>query len=187
MPDLNAQLPGPIITPVNVLDEGRQSLARAPAVYRGLLLGATEAALDASEGPGTWTPRQVLAHVVHAETDDWMPRVRILLEAGTSRPFTPFNREAGFVTYAGWTLERLLDEFAHLRHSSLQRLDQLGLSDEDLQRPGRHPEFGPVTLGQLLACWTTHDWAHASQIARIMTRRYGALVGPWKAYFSLLR
>jgi hypothetical protein len=45
----------------------------------------------------------------------------------------------------------------------------------------------PVTLGQLLACWVTHDLAHVTQIARVLVRYVGRDVGPWRAYFSLLR
>ena len=166
--------------------EVRASLAQAPAVFRSLLTGASDGELNANEGPGTWTPRQVLCHVLHGETDDWMPRVRILLESGTARAFTPFDREAGFRTYAGWTLDALLDELVRLRSANLDALDQLRLSDAHLEKQGRHPELGIVTLRQLLSCWATHDWAHVAQIARIMTRRHGAAVGPWKAYFSLL-
>jgi hypothetical protein len=169
------------------LEEVRDSLARTPDVFRALLRGMPGDVLDVNEGPGTWTPRQVLCHVLHGETDDWMPRVRILLDAGTSRPFTPFDREGGFAKYAGRGLEDLLGEFSRLRRANLDHLESLALERQDLQRTGRHPEFGPVTLGQLLACWVTHDWAHATQIARIVTRQYGAFVGPWKAYFSLLR
>ncbi|HXW04359.1 MAG TPA: DinB family protein [Vicinamibacterales bacterium] len=176
-----------LVDPWQALDEGRVSLARAPELYRALLSGLPAAALEADEGPGTWTPRQVLCHVLHAETDDWIPRVRILLESGPSRAFTPFDREGGSATYAGRPLPGLLDEFARLRQASLAALDGLELREADLGRVGRHPELGVVTLGQLLACWVTHDWAHLAQISRILARRYGALVGPWKAYFSLLR
>lgn len=168
------------------LAEVRASLARAPQVFRALLTGAPDTALGATEGPGTWSPRQVLCHVLHAETDDWMPRVRILLESGTTRAFTPFDREAGFRTYAGWQLAALLDELDRLRTANLEALDELRLRDQDLAKEGRHPELGVVTLRQLLTCWATHDWAHVAQIGRITTRHYGAGVGPWTRYFSIL-
>jgi hypothetical protein len=43
-----------------------------------------------------------------------------------------------------------------------------------------------VTLAQLLATWTVHDLNHVGQIVRVMARRYGEAVGPWRAYLSIL-
>ena len=166
--------------------DARASLARTPGVFRALLSGASPDDLAADEGPGTWTPRQILCHVLHGETDDWMPRVRILLESGPARAFTPFDRMAGFTIYKGWSPAALLDELDRLRTSNLAALDALPLGPLDFPKIGRHPELGLVTLEQLIACWATHDWAHVAQIGRVLTRRYGAVVGPWKAYFSAL-
>jgi DinB superfamily len=179
-------MPDTKLPPTFVFTEGRDALAKAPEVYRSLLLGLDEATLHADEGPGTWTPYQVLCHVLHAETDDWMPRVRILLESGEHRTFTPFDREAGTAKYSGRRTADLVAEFARLRAASLRELDGLGLREADLPRTGRHPQLGTVTLGQLLSCWCTHDWAHVLQISRIVTRTFGAHVGPWRTVFSAL-
>jgi uncharacterized damage-inducible protein DinB len=129
----------------------------------------------------------VLCHLAHGETDDWIPRVRIILEHGASRPFVPFDREAGFAKYVGWSADALLDELARLRAANLRALDALALRPEQMALPGLHPTLGPVTLGELLACWITHDMAHLAQIARALTRHHGGFVGPWRAVFSLLR
>ena len=150
-----------------------------PALPAGLL--------HVNEGSGTWSPYQVLCHLVWGEVDDWMPRVKRLLEHGTDLAFTPFDREIGFQKYAGWTLDALLAEFARLRADSLVELDRLAITADDLLKQGRHPEFGPVSLGQLLATWITHDCAHLTQIARVLTRHFGSSAGPWRAYFSALQ
>jgi hypothetical protein len=166
------------------LSEVRQVLAHTPASVDALLRPLPDTLLDATEGPGTWSPKQVVAHLAWAEIDDWMPRVRRVL-AGEA--FTPFDREEGFRRYAGWPIGRLLDEFRSLRVASLGQLDALALPPPSLQMRGTHPEFGSVTLEQLLATWMTHDFAHVTQIARVLTRHYGQWTGPWKAYFSVLR
>lgn len=166
------------------LSETRQVLASTPASLDALLRPLPDTLLDATEGPGTWSPRQVAAHLAWAEIDDWMPRVR---RAMSGEAFTPFDREVGFTRYAGWPIGKLLDEFRSLRASSLTELDALALQPASLQLRGVHPEFGPVTLEQLLATWMTHDFAHVTQIARVLTRHYGQWVGPWKAYFSALK
>src|SRR5262249_43430819 len=98
-----------------------------------------------------------------------------------------FDRDGGFVRYRGWTAAALLDEFARLRAANLTELAGLTLTPEALRREGVHPEFGPVTLQQLLATWATHDLAHVAQIARVLVRHRGPDVGPWAKYFSLLR
>src|SRR2546426_7535944 len=46
---------------------------------------------------------------------------------------------------------QLLDEFARLRSENLGELRALNLRPEDLERRGRHPALGVVTLSELLA------------------------------------
>jgi hypothetical protein len=167
--------------------DARRVLEGTPVVLNALLRPLRSELLHVNEGEGTWSPFQVLCHLASGETDDWVPRVRRILKNGTSEPFEPFDRVAGFTTYAGWAVPRLLDEIADLRSASLAQLDGLALRDEQLLLEGRHPAFGPVTLEHLLATWVTHDFAHLVQINRVLARHYGQFVGPWREYFSFLR
>jgi hypothetical protein len=114
-----------------------------------------------------------------------MPRIERILSGGGR--FTPFDREGGFTRYRGWRPEALVGEFGQLRRANLENLDRLDISPVHLRLTGEHPEFGPVTLKQLLACWATHDLAHVAQISRVLTRAWGQDVGPWRKYFSLLQ
>ncbi len=164
----------------------RRVLSSTTATFRSLVTGAPDSALDFVEAPGAWTPLQVLCHVTDGEVTDWMPRLDLILSPGESRTFTPFDREAGFRVYAGWSTEQVLVEFARLRAANLARLGALDLRDSDLQRTGVHPELGVVTAAQLLACWAMHDLAHIAQISRALVRFFGPNVGPWRRYFSLL-
>jgi hypothetical protein len=161
-------------------------LRRTPDVVRTLLCDLPAAWIDATEGPGTWSPFDVVGHLIHGERTDWMPRVEHLLRHGDAVPFTPFEREAMFAASKGKSLDELLDTFANVRRDSLERLSALQLSDADLGRTGRHPEFGIVTLRQLLSTWVAHDLGHIGQIARVMARQYVDAVGPWRAYLSIL-
>jgi len=169
------------------LDEAIPVLRRTPAVLGAWLADLPEPWVRATEGPGTWSPYDVIGHLVHGERTDWMPRVEMILEHGESMTFTPFDREAMFAASKGRTLDELLDLFADLRADNVARLEMLGLTPTDLERGGRHPEFGPVTLRQLLATWVAHDLGHLAQVARVMGRRYREDVGPWRAYLSMLR
>jgi hypothetical protein len=169
------------------LDEAVAVLTRTPATLDALLRGLPDGWIDAHEGGETWSPFDVVGHLIHCERTDWIPRARIILEHGESRPFDPFDRFAQFEESKGKTLPGMLDEFAELRAGCLRALASMELSDADLERRGTHPQLGGVTLGQLLATWTAHDFGHISQIVRAMARQYTEAVGPWEQYLSILR
>jgi hypothetical protein len=168
------------------LDEAVPLLARTPATLDTLLRGLPACWIEANEGTDTWSAFDVLGHLIHGERTDWMTRARLILEQGDSRPFDTFDRFAQFGASAGKTLPELLDEFARLRQGNLADLEALGLKAADLRRPGRHPQLGAVTLGQLLATWVAHDLDHVSQIARLLANQYADAVGPWRAYLRVI-
>jgi uncharacterized damage-inducible protein DinB len=161
-------------------------LRNTPSLLRAWLQDLPDAWITANEGAGTWSPFDIVGHLIHGERTDWMDRVDILLSHGESRPFTPFDRFAQFEASRGKSLRQLLDTFAELRTANLMRLESLELSAEDLCRRGYHPELGRVTLGQLLATWVAHDLNHIGQIARVMGRQYTDAVGPWVEYLPML-
>lgn len=162
-------------------------LRRTPSVVRGLLEDLPGHWTAAVEGPGTWSPYDVVGHLIHGERTDWVPRVEHLLRHGDALPFPAFDREGMLRESKGRSLAELLDDFAVARLDSLCRLAALGLTDADLTRLGRHPDFGIVTLGQHLATWVAHDLGHISQIVRVMARQYTDAVGPWRAYLRILQ
>jgi hypothetical protein len=161
-------------------------LERTPATLRTLLDGLPSAWTDANEGPDTWSPFDVLGHLIHGERADWIPRARMILEEGRSRAFEPFDRFAQFRDSEGKSLAELLDEFERLRAKSLGTLKGWQLTDAQLSLEGEHPVFGAVTLRQLLATWTAHDVSHLAQIARVMAKQYRDAVGPWRAYLPVM-
>jgi DinB superfamily len=169
-----------------VLDEAVTILGRTPTAIDALLRGLPPPWIRGTEGARTWSPYDVVGHLIHGELTDWMPRARLILEHGNTRPFVKFDRFAQFEASSGKTLESLLDEFAALRRRDLEELQSLGLTDADLDRPGLHPELGAVTLRQLLATWTAHDLDHIMQIARVLARQYSDEVGPWRAYLRVI-
>jgi hypothetical protein len=168
-------------------DEALPVLRRTPHVLRELLRDLPPAWIEATEGPGTWSPFDVVGHLIHGERTDWLPRIEHLLRHGEAVPFPSFDREAMFEASRGRSLGELLDTFERLRAESLARLAALSLADADLARRGRHPELGVVTLGQHLSTWVAHDLDHLSQTVRVMANRYGETVGPWRVYLSILR
>lgn len=169
------------------LPEVVEILERTPTVLETMLGGLSADWVNASEGPGTFSPRDVVAHLIYGEEADWIPRARIILTEGEARPFTPFDRFGGD-RYKGMSLPDLLARFRELRRESLESLRALQLTPAQLDLTGMHPDpsLGRVTLGQLLASWAVHDLGHIRQIVRVMAKRYSTAVGPWKAYLTIL-
>jgi len=168
------------------LTAGVAVLERTPHTLRAMLAGLPPAWSDATEGPETWSPYVIVGHLIHGERTDWMKRARIILAQGPERRFTPYDRFAQFRESQGKSLEELLDELARLREENLATLAGWRLTDAQLALEGEHPEFGPVTLRQLLATWVAHDLGHVAQTARVMAKQYREAVGPWRAYLPVL-
>ena len=168
------------------LDEATAVLARTPATLDAMLRGLPDGWIQAHEGGETWSPFDVIGHLIHGEQTDWVPRARIILEHGETRAFDKFDRFAQFELSKGRTLDSLLDEFAVLRRANLRDLAALEITEADLDRRGTHPGLGVVTLGQLLATWVAHDLDHVVQVARVMARQYSDAVGPWRAYLRVI-
>ncbi len=168
------------------LQKSIQILQRTPATLRALLSGLSEEWVAGNEGPETFSPFDVVGHLIHGERTDWIPRARIILQHGPSQPFEPFDRFAMWEENRDKTLASLLDTFEVLRRENLAALERLRLSEADLDRKGTHPELGEVTMRQLLATWAVHDLNHIGQIARVMARQYESEVGPWREYIGIL-
>ena len=161
-------------------------LGRTPAVLDALLRGLPETWTLRNEGEKTWSPFDIVGHLIHGERTDWMPRAKMILQFGESKAFEPFDRWAQERESQSKSLAQLLDEFAPLRFANLNELRALKLKPEDLARRGRHPALGVVTLSQLLATWAAHDLTHLHQISRVMACQYREAVGPWSAYLGVL-
>lgn len=168
------------------LNQGIAVLERTPRVLRELLGGLPEVWTHENEGPETWSPFDVVGHLIDGEETDWMVRARIILAQGESRRFEPFDRFRHLATNSETPLGELLDRFAELRARNLGDLKALNLGPEELQLAGEHPEFGAVTLEQLLATWVVHDLGHLAQISRVMAKQLRDAVGPWAAYLPVL-
>jgi len=161
-------------------------LERTPEVLRAMLAGLPQSLTDTNEGPDTFSPFDVVGHLIHGERTDWMARAKIILAQGPERKFTPYDRFAQFEECKGKRLSDLLGEFSELRSGNLATLAGWHLTDSQLRLEGEHPRFGNVTLRQLLATWAAHDLSHIAQIARVMAKQYRDAVGPWRAYRSIM-
>lgn len=162
-------------------------LSRTPAALDALLRDLPETWTLRNEGEKTWTAVDVVAHLIHAERTDWIPRAKTILQFGDTQPFAPFDRLGHLRESQGKSLGELLDEFARVRAENLAELRKLNLQPKDLGRSGRHPALGAVTLSELLATWAGHDLTHLHQISRILAHQYRDVVGPFGIYLGVLQ
>jgi DinB family protein len=176
----------PVRPPVHELSNTVAVLARTPETLNALLRDLPAAWTHQNEGGDTWSALTIVGHLVDGEASDWMPRVNMILQFGESKTFVPFDRAGYEKALQGRTLPQLLDEFARLRSENLEALRLLKLRPEDLERRGKHPVFGSVTLSALLATWAAHDLTHLHQLSRVMAYQYRETVGPWITYLGVL-
>lgn len=169
------------------LDKSIEILERTPFVLESLLNGISDDWTTTNEGPDTWSPYDVIGHLIHGEKTDWIARLEIVLSDGPNKTFAKFDRFAQFEESQGKTLDELLTEFKAIRNHNIARLRSKQITLSDLNRTAIHPMFGEVTLAQLLSTWVAHDLDHIFQIARVMAKQYKSEVGPWVEYLKILR
>jgi hypothetical protein len=168
------------------VSEALQVLERTPDVLHSLLSGLSDGWLMNNEGPDTFSPFDVVGHLIHGEKTDWAARTKIILEHGTSKAFVPWDRFAQIEESRGKTMQQLLDEFERVRKENIGWLKSLNLSEADLDQKGIHPTFGEVTLRNMLSTWVAHDLTHIAQITRVMAKQYKEEMGPWPEFFRIL-
>jgi hypothetical protein len=169
------------------IEQAVEILGRTPIVVRAMLGGLSKPWVFSNYGDKTFSPFDVVGHLIEGERTDWIVRARIILEHGEARPFEPFDRYAQFAKNRGTSLADLLSTFERLRAANLVAVDELNLSSERLDLRGTHPQLGRVTMRELLAAWVVHDLNHLSQIAKAMAFQYRGQVGPWLEFMSILR
>jgi hypothetical protein len=162
-------------------------LERTPSVIKDLLKDLPEAWIKVTEGTDTWSPYDVVGHLVHGEKTDWIPRIMIILSDSDQKTFQPYDRYAQFEMSKGKSLEDLMAEFESHRKQNLDQLKELALTDTELNLKGIHPSLGPVTMRNLLSAWVVHDHGHIAQISRVLAKQYATEVGPWTKYMTILK
>jgi DinB superfamily len=168
------------------LQRSYEILDRTPAVLQALLAGLPDDWVMHNEGPETFSPYDVIGHLVHGEKTDWVVRAKMILEFGNTQTFVKWNRFAQYEESKGKSLQQLLDEFAAIRKENMLWFKALNLTEDDLDRKGMHPVLGDVTLRNLLATWVVHDLTHIAQITRVMAKQYKSEMGPWPQFFRIL-
>ncbi len=161
-------------------------LERTPPTLTAMLTGLPDEWLHANEGPETFSPFAVVGHLIDAERSNWLVRARQVLTSGATEPLRAFDRYQHRERDAGRSIDELLAEFTTIRTVNLAILRGWNLSAEQLALPATHPALGPTTLAELLAAWVVHDLGHVAQVARVLAKRYGTAIGPWRRFLPIV-
>ena len=168
------------------VEQAIEILERTPAVLTALLEGLSDDWIINNEGPETFSPYDVVGHLIHGEKTDWTARAKMILEFGNTKTFERWNRVAMFEESKDKSLQQLLNEFAAIRKENIIWFTSLQLTETDLDKKGMHPVLGDVTLRHLLSTWVVHDLTHIAQITRVMAKHYKEEMGPWPEFFRIL-
>ncbi|MCE3227511.1 MAG: DinB family protein [Bacteroidetes bacterium] len=162
-------------------------LERTPQTIHSLLYNVNEQWANTNEGGESWSPFDVVGHLIHCDEENWIPRIKIVLSESEVRSFDPLNRFAQFEKNKGKTINQLLDDFVRIRFTSITTLRQLNLTKEQFGKTATHPDLGSVSLSQLISTWMAHDMDHLAQISRVIAKQYVNEVGPWISYLRILK
>lgn len=168
------------------LEESMTLLKKTPKILHVFLNDLNAEWLMNNEGSETWSPYNVVGHLIYGEKTDWLIRAKIIMGNSRDKTFEPYNRFAQQNDDPNVPIEELLTQFETLRTQNLKELVALNITEKDLNRKGVHPELGDVTLENLLSAWVVHDLGHIAQISRVMAKQYKDAVGPWTAYLKII-
>ncbi len=147
------------------------AIEQAPATFRGLVTGLSDAELETTYRPGGWTIRQVIHHVPDSHINAY---VRMKLAATEEAPAIRAYEEARWAELpeakdapVAMSLE-LLDSL-HRRWVAFLR----ALPASEFGRVFVHPEWGRVTLDEAIAMYAWHGRHHAAHIRQGLGRRAG--------------
>lgn len=168
------------------IEKSIEVLQRTPGALQAWLGGLSDGWVLSNYGEATFSPFDVVGHLIHAERANWMTRAQIIVEHGEAKAFPVFDRYAMYEASKGKSMAELLSTFTALRARNLDDLRALNLTSERLNLRGTHPDLGAVTLRQLIAAWVVHDLGHLHQIAKAMAFQYRDEVGPWRNFLTIL-
>ncbi|KAA3616869.1 MAG: DinB family protein [Calditrichaeota bacterium] len=167
------------------IEKGIEILHNTPNVVKALLSNLSEDWIKMNEGEHTWSPFQIVGHFIHTEKAHWISRVRIILAGDEEVSFKLFSGLNQFLNSEGKSISELMAEFTELRNENIRELKSYNINSNNLLFKATHPEFGKVTLKQVLSAWIAHDLNHTKQIARVMASQYKPEMGPWEKYIKI--
>ena len=83
-------------------------LNQTPDTLKNLLGNLSVEWILNNEGINTWSPFDIVGHLIHGEETDWVVRTKIILNNERDKKFQPFNRFAQNKKFKDKSLQELL-------------------------------------------------------------------------------
>jgi hypothetical protein len=152
-------------------------LSGTPPVLSAVMTNLPRSAQDERPAAGAWSPREVLAHLLHAETTSMGPRVRrgvqennVLVESSGAPAPPPGDPR------------QMSNEWADARAANLAWLRQV--TPEQRTHIVHHPRFGDVSIDTYVAEWAYHDLDHLRQILSVLAADLYPHIGPFQELYA---
>lgn len=169
------------------LEQSIDILSRTPDVLLALLKGLPDEWVMQHEGEGTWSPFDVVGHLIVCEQTNFIIRTKLILSDTADKTVSLIDMTAHLGANQGKGIFELLLEFEALRRNNILSLKNMQLTETDLGKTANHPTMGTIQLRELLSTWVSHDLIHIAQIARVMAKQYRESVGPFLHFLRVMQ
>jgi hypothetical protein len=168
------------------IDNAIEVLKRTPIVLETLLSGLPDDWIHCNEGPDTWSPFQVVGHLIVNEETNFLVRAKMILSNQEPKLLSRISMTSHLDRFKSVPLVDQLILLKELRSQNIISLSSFSIVDTDFDRIAIHPEIGVVNLTNVLSAWVAHDFIHIGQITRVMAKQYKNEVGPFIKYLTRL-
>jgi len=146
-----------------------ESIEHAPARFRSLVSGLSDAELDTPYRPDGWTIRQVVHHVPDSHLNAY---IRMKLAVTEDAPAIKTYEEALWAQLpeaksGPVEMSLALLEALHTRWVAFLR----ALPAQNFSKPFTHPQWGAVTLDEAIVMYEWHCRHHAAHIENLTSRQ----------------
>jgi hypothetical protein len=169
------------------LQKSIEILCRTPQVLQAQLSGLSNDWIVGNEGPGTWSPFDVVGHLIVCEETNFLPRTLFMLAEGENKLLDSIDMTAHLNRNDGKSMNDLLDEFSQVRKGNIEKLESLALTEQDFKKTAIHPTIGTVCVANVLSTWVAHDLIHLVQINRVMAKQYKEEIGHFIHFLTRLQ
>ncbi|HLZ29482.1 MAG TPA: DinB family protein [Chloroflexota bacterium] len=153
-------------------------LAGTPPVLAAIVSNLPRSATDQRPSERAWSPREVLAHLLHAETVAMGPRVLRASQENNLR----FENLAGQAPAPPGEPRQMSNDWADARSANLVWLRKL--TPEQRAHVVHHQRFGEITVETYVAEWAYHDLDHLRQILSVLAADLYPHIGSFQELYT---
>lgn len=160
---------------MNSYQRALEIMSATPTVLKTVVASIPAESIDRPPAAGAWSAKQVLTHLLHVETAVIGERIRLML-AEENPQF-----QAVSPSVAPEDPQATLEAWLSARAANLGFLRTL--TPTQLERTGRHPKYGTISVREHLVEWAYHDLDHLRQILATVQADIYPDIGVFRALY----